>query len=78
MRVLVARSHFTNHDLKIEDRVSRSKPRFSTTEPPAFGDEFAEPFLAHDDDVRGHPCAKLRGNGVGSIALRGEGQNRRK
>jgi hypothetical protein len=37
-----------------------------------FGKEFAEPFLAHNDDVRGRPCTKLCRNGVGSIALRGE------
>jgi hypothetical protein len=38
----------------------------------AFGNEFAKPFLAHDDDVRGRPCAKLCRNGIGSIALRRE------
>ena len=38
----------------------------------AFGNEFAKPFLAHDDDVRGRPCAKLYRNGIGSIALRRE------
>ena len=39
---------------------------------PAFGKEFAEPFLAHNDDIRGRPCAELCRNGVRSVALRGE------
>jgi hypothetical protein len=46
--------------------------RAANGETAAFGEEFAEPFLAHYDGVRGHPCAELCRNGIGSTALRGE------
>jgi hypothetical protein len=46
--------------------------RAANGETAAFGEEFAEPFLAHYDGVRGHPRAELCRNGIGSTALRGE------